>query len=88
MDIWPESLLAGGISKQPIIKIILKKVSSKIYSSCDKIVVSTKEHIDYIKQLPKCNDLDIEYLAQYAEPIFEKETFSSLDNEIIYLMIA
>lgn len=88
MDLWPESLLAGGITKHSIIYNYFKKVSSKIYSSCDKIVVSTKEHIDYIKQLPKCNDLDIEYLAQYAEPIFEKETFSSIDNETIDLMFA
>ncbi|XP_075268269.1 glutamine--fructose-6-phosphate aminotransferase [isomerizing]-like, partial [Opisthocomus hoazin] len=52
MDLWPESLLAGGIKK-------------------DSILVSTKEHIEYIKVLPKCKELSIEWLPQYAEDYFK-----------------
>lgn len=88
MDLWPESLLAGGISNKSIIYKHYKKVSSKIYSSCDKILVSTKEHIDYIKELPKCGSLDIEYLPQYADTIFEESDFGNEDNGIIDLMFA
>ena len=71
MDLWPESLLAGGITHKSLIYKHYKKVSAKIYSKCDKILVSTKEHIEYIKALPNCSELDIEYLPQYAESIFE-----------------
>ena len=51
MDLWPESLLAGGITNKSFIFKHYKKVSAKIYSQCDKILVTTKEHIPYIKEL-------------------------------------
>ena len=88
MDLWPESLLAGGISKKSFIYKHYKKVSAKIYSKCNKILVSTKEHIPYIKDLPGCRDLDIEYLAQYADTIFEESDFGNEDNGVIDLMFA
>lgn len=88
MDLWPESLLAGGISNKSLIYKHYKKVSAKIYSKCDKILVSTKEHIDYIKSLPGCSNLDIEYLAQYADTIFEESNYETIDNGVIDLMFA
>ena len=88
MDLWPESLLAGGITHKSLIYKHYKKVSSKIYSQCDKILVSTKEHIEYIKALPNCSNLDIEYLPQYAESIFEDGDFKTIDNGVIDLMFA
>ena len=88
MDLWPESLLAGGIKKGSILYNHYKKVSAKIYSQCDKILVSTKEHIDYIKALPNCNNLDIDYLPQYAESIFEDSNYDNEDNGVIDLMFA
>ena len=88
MDLWPESLLAGGIKKSSLIYNHYKKVASKIYSSCDKILVSTKEHSDYIKALPKCSDLDIDYLPQYAESIFEDGDYKTIENGVIDLVFA
>ncbi|MDY5669177.1 MAG: glycosyltransferase family 4 protein [Bacilli bacterium] len=88
MDLWPESLLAGGISNKSLIYKHYKEVSAKIYSKCDKILTSTKEHIPYIKNLPGCIDLDIEYLPQYADTIFEENNFGNEDNGVIDLMFA
>ena len=88
MDLWPESLLAGGIKKDSFIYNHYKKVSAKIYSQCDKILVSTKEHIGYIEGLPGCGDLDIEYLAQYADTVFEESNYGNVDNGVIDLMFA
>lgn len=88
MDLWPESLLAGGIKKDSFLYNYYKKVSSKIYSKCDKILVSTKEHIDYIKNLLNCNEIDIDYLPQYADSIFEESNIDDVDNGIIDLMFA
>lgn len=88
MDPWPESLLAGGITKNSFIYKHYKKVSAKIYSKFDKIIVSTKEHIPYIKDLPNCKNLDIEYLAQYADTIFEESNIGNEDNGVIDLMFA
>lgn len=88
MDLWPESLLAGGITNKSRIYKHYKKVSAKIYSQCDKILVTTKEHIPYIKDLPGCNKLDIEYLPQYADTIFEESDFGNEYNGVIDLMFA
>ena len=88
MDLWPESLLAGGITNKSLIYKHYKKVSAKIYSQCDKILVSTKEHIPYIKDLPGCKDLDIEYLPQYADTVFEESNYGNEDNGVIDLMFA
>ena len=88
MDLWPESLLAGGIKKDSFLYNYYKRVSGKIYSQCDKILVSTKEHIEYIKALPGCSNLDIDYLPQYAESIFEESDYGTIDNDVIDLMFA
>ena len=88
MDLWPESLLAGGIKKDGPIYNHYKKISAKIYSKCDRIFVSTKEHIDYIKKLPNCDKLDINYLPQYAEEIFENYSQNKDDDGVIDLMFA
>ena len=88
MDLWPESLLAGGIAKESLVYRHYKKVSAEIYSKFDKIVVSTKEHIPYIKNLSGCKELDIDYLAQYADTIFEDNNFGNKDNGVIDLMFA
>lgn len=88
MDLWPESLLAGGITNKSLIYKHYKKVSAKIYSKCDKILTSTKEHIPYIKNLPGCKDLDIEYLPQYADTVFEESNYGNEDNGVIDLMFA
>lgn len=88
MDPWPISLIAGGIKKNSFIYKHYKKVSVNIYTKCDKILVSTKEHIDYIKSLPKCSSLNIEYLPQYAGGIFEQSNYQTIDNDVIDLMFA
>ena len=88
MDLWPESLLAGGITSKTIIYKHYKKVSANIYSKCDKILVSTKEHIPYIRALSGCSNLEMDYLAQYADTIFEESDFDAIDNGVVDLMFA
>jgi len=83
MDLWPESLLAGGIRKNGFIYNYFKKVSSKIYRQCDYILVSTKEHENYIRELKGCKDLNIDYLPQYAENIFSKIKSKKYNGELI-----
>ncbi|MDY5440683.1 MAG: glycosyltransferase family 4 protein [Candidatus Enteromonas sp.] len=88
MDLWPGSLLAGGISPKSWIYKHYEKVSAKIYSGCDEILVSTKEHKEAIHSLPGCKDLSIHYLPQCADPIFEQTLFPKVDNGVIDLMFA
>lgn len=66
MDLWPESLLAGGIKKGSLIYNHYQRVSSRIYSKMDKILVSSKQHIGYIKSLLN-QDVPFGWLPQYAD---------------------
>lgn len=70
LDLWPESLVAGGIAPGSLIYKIFYKISKKIYRGADKILVSSQSFCDYFK-----NVLQIEgeqgYLPQYAEDLFD-----------------
>lgn len=69
LDIWPECLLMGGITKNSAIYRHYRHVSSRIYSSADVLAVSSPRFIDYLK--PMVSDgVVYEYLPQYAEDIF------------------
>lgn len=88
MDLWPQSLLAGGIKEDSFIYRHYINVSSKIYSSFDKILVSTREHENAIKELPGCAALDISFLPQYAEDQFSKIDHNASPNGIIHILFA
>lgn len=88
MDLWPESLLAGGIRKKSLIYKYYKKLSGTVYSKCNRILVSTSEHINYIKELPHCSNVNIECLPQYAENVFLNCDSTNLHSKTINLMFA
>lgn len=71
MDLWPESLKAGGINQNNIIFLIMLKISRYIYKRCDKIFVTSPGFVDYFKSVLKLNN-KISFLPQYSENIFNK----------------
>ncbi len=79
-DLWPESLLAGGVKKDGIIYNFYKRKSINIYNAFDSIAVATNDHIDYIQNYLNCSKPVIGYLPQYAETIFEKEKCENKDH--------
>lgn len=70
IDIWPECLLAGGISKDSAIYRHYAKVSRRIYRAADRIAVTSPLFREYISELIG-EKLDAVYLPQFAEDIFE-----------------
>lgn len=70
LDIWPACLKAGGIKGGPIYEYY-RKLSKKIYSSADKILVGSQQFKEYFKNELGIERDDIEYLPQYAEGIFD-----------------
>lgn len=89
MDLWPLSLLASRVKKDGIIYNYYKKISSQIYSSCDKIIVSTFEHINYIKNIAKYTNVEIKCLPQYAEKVYENiNPLISYSNKKITIVFA
>lgn len=70
LDLWPASLSAGGV-KKGLIYNYYKKLSKKIYSSCDRIMVSSNMFKDYFEKEFGFDKDNLVYLPQYSEDIFK-----------------
>ncbi|PKE12569.1 glycosyltransferase family 4 protein [Macrococcoides caseolyticum] len=65
LDLWPESLVSGGVKKGSLIYNIVKLISKKIYKAIDRIEISSKSFEKYFKQTLKIQG-DYVYNPQYA----------------------
>lgn len=72
LDLWPESLIAGGITRESGIYKFFHHVSKKIYRQMDKILITSRMFSDYLREEFEVETERIEYLPQYAEGIFEQ----------------
>ena len=72
LDLWPESLIAGGITRESVIYKYFHHVSKKIYRQMDKILITSRLFSDYLTKEFDIKKEKIEYLPQYAEGIFEQ----------------
>lgn len=86
LDLWPESLIAGGISRKSRIYEFFHKTSKKIYKQADKIFITSKSFSDYFEKEFGINNT--EYLPQYAESIFTPEQCQKERSDHIDLMFA
>lgn len=88
LDLWPESLCAGGIKKNSLIYKIYYNISKKIYNEMDKILVTSKSFINYLNESFDIDKKNIDYLPQYAEAIFDKDICKKEKNKSIDLLFA
>lgn len=88
LDLWPESLAAGGISRKSLIFRLFHKISARIYRQADEILVTSKSFDDYLYNEFQISKEKIQYLPQYAEDIFNPETCRKKPNETVDLMFA
>ncbi len=72
LDLWPASLLAGGVSKKSLVYKAFHKISEKIYVQADRILISSKLFARYFNDEFGIVISDEWYLPQFAEDIFEK----------------
>ena len=72
LDLWPESIIAGGITRESVIYKLFHHVSRKIYRQMDKILITSRMFSDYLGAEFGIKKENIEYLPQYAEGIFEQ----------------
>ncbi|CAB1243732.1 Glycosyltransferase WbuB [Ruminococcaceae bacterium BL-4] len=86
LDLWPESLVAGGIKRGSLIYKIFHHISEKIYKSADRILVTSHSFSKYFES--EFGIKDTEYLPQYAESIFEPEQCAKKPNNTFDLMFA
>lgn len=66
MDLWPASLEVGGVSKNSFIYRYYHKISQRIYTNVDLILVTSKSFKDYFKDEFHIDENKIIYLPQYS----------------------
>ena len=86
LDLWPESLIAGGIKKDSLIYKIFHVISKRFYSSADRIMISSKSFSSYFDR--KFGIKETLYLPQYAEALFDAEACKKEQNDTVDLMFA
>ncbi len=77
LDLWPESLVSGGIKKGSIIYKLFDNVSKKIYKKADKVLVSSKAFAEKFEKYK----IETEYLPQYAEDSFNEVIEPKLNKD-------
>lgn len=87
LDLWPESLIAGGIARESAVYRFFHFVSRRTYRKMNKILITSRMFADYFKNEFGIKEAKIEYLPQYAEGVFEKMA-PKKENGIFDLMFA
>ncbi|WP_428909813.1 glycosyltransferase family 4 protein [Niallia sp. Krafla_26] len=70
LDLWPDSLAAGGIKEDSIIYKFFLKISKWIYNSADSIAVTSSMFKEYFRSTFGLYNKEINHLPQYAEDLF------------------
>ena len=83
LDLWPESLVAGGIRKDSKLYQLFHRISKNIYRKADKLLVTSRMFSKYFEQQFGIEKEQVAYLPQYAEEIFcasvEENTKDTID---------
>lgn len=66
MDLWPASLVVGGLSENSLIYRIFEKISKAIYQGADRILISSESFRGYLIEKFQIDDEKIQYHPQYA----------------------
>ena len=82
LDLWPESLIAGGVSRGSLIYKFFHRISKNVYRNVDQILITSRMFRDYLKEHFEIEDTRIEYLPQYAEGLFEYLPFKESSGEV------
>lgn len=86
LDLWPVSMVAGGVCKKSLIYRFFKGTSDRIYKQVDKLLISSRSFAEYFE-----NEFGItaaEYLPQYAESLFTPQQCNKEKDDYIDLMFA
>ena len=88
MDLWPESLAAGGIKRGSFLYKHYHKVSKNVYSQADSLLITSAMFKEYLMEEFNIPENRIEHLPQYAEGIFDPAVCKKVQNDTIDLMFA
>ena len=71
LDLWPESLLAGGIARGSAVYRLYHRISGRIYHAADRILVSSGQFSPYLRREFGIPEHRIHCLPQFAEALFQ-----------------
>ena len=72
LDLWPESLLAGGVRRGSVLYRYFHRVSGRIYRAADKLLITSGQFSEYLNSEFSIPEARIAYLPQYAEDLFSQ----------------
>lgn len=81
MDLWPDSLVVGGIGRKSLVYKAFHHISKWIYRRCDKILTTSKMFKPHIAQQFGIKEEKIEYMPQYAESTFDGINSQNKENK-------
>lgn len=81
LDLWPESLVAGGVSRGSVIYKAFHRISKRIYRGMDRILITSRMFRGYLEEQFGIENEKVEYLPQYAEGLFEKLPYKTPGGE-------
>lgn len=70
LDLWPASLVAGGVRDSSFVYKLFRAVSRSIYRSADTILVTSSMFQDYFTNALGITDVRVSHVPQYAEDVF------------------
>ncbi|MBP3321088.1 MAG: glycosyltransferase family 4 protein [Clostridia bacterium] len=73
LDLWPESLIAGGIKRDGLVYNVFNRISKRLYQQADRILVTSEKFIPYLEKQHGIDKNRLAYLPQYAEDLFRPE---------------
>lgn len=82
LDLWPESLVAGGVKRNFLLYRIMQSVSDRIYHAADRILVTSQSFREYFWGHFKIESDKIGYLPQHADDTFKALAFQEPGDEI------
>ncbi|MBE6681308.1 MAG: glycosyltransferase family 4 protein [Ruminococcaceae bacterium] len=71
LDLWPESLVAGGVKRGSLVYKIFNRISEGLYKNADRILVTSRDFTTYLENQFGIEKDKLSYLPQYAEDMFK-----------------
>ena len=86
MDLWPASLVAGGVKDGSLIYKIFARISKRIYRGADRILITSESFRGYLEDKFSIPAEKICYHPQYSDLTFEASP--SVEKDTVDLMFA
>lgn len=76
LDLWPDSLAAGGIKEGSLVYKVFLRISRQVYKSADTILITSSMFKNYFRETLGLSVNNIKHLPQYAEELFTITTLA------------